>query len=146
MRLFLYSMSRSPVQILATLFDTGRCRRREGGYINPHYRRSPLPRVSKALGDDPKTLGESFPECNTRGRGSRGRGLPQVPKLVHSEKPFPSVMLPLGDDLTPSAPSPVFFLNLFPECNTRGRNSFFFGKPLPRVLMTRHSGKPSLFF
>jgi hypothetical protein len=31
MRLFLYSMSRSPVQILATLFDTGRCRRWEGG-------------------------------------------------------------------------------------------------------------------
>jgi hypothetical protein len=53
-----------------------------------HYRSRPLPRVSNALGEDPKTLGE---------------------------------------DLTPSVPSTVFFLK----------------KPLPRV---QHSGKKFYFF
>jgi hypothetical protein len=35
-----------------------------------HYRRRLLPRVPNALGEGPKTLGEAFPECNTRGRAS----------------------------------------------------------------------------
>jgi hypothetical protein len=35
-----------------------------------HYRRRRLPRVYLALGEEGKTLGEAFPECNTRGRGS----------------------------------------------------------------------------
>jgi hypothetical protein len=46
-----------------------------------HYRSHPLPRVPKALGEEPKTLGEAFPECNTRGRASG--------EVVHGEEVFP---------------------------------------------------------
>jgi hypothetical protein len=35
-----------------------------------HYRRRGLPRVPVALGEGPVALGEAFPECNSRGRGS----------------------------------------------------------------------------
>jgi hypothetical protein len=66
-----------------------------------------------------------------RGCLSWGRGLPRVPKIVHSGKPSPSVVLALGEDLPPSAPSTFFFFleNLFPECpflGTRGRNKLDF--------------------
>jgi hypothetical protein len=47
-------------------------------WSHPHYRSHPLPRVPKALGEEPKTLGEAFPECNTRGRASG--------EVVHGEK------------------------------------------------------------
>jgi hypothetical protein len=59
-----------------------------------------------------------------RGCLSRGRGLPRVTKIVHSGKASPSAVLALGEDLTPSVPF-VFLENLFPECNTQGRNLFF---------------------
>jgi hypothetical protein len=60
-----------------------------------------------------------------------GSGLPRVPNLVHSEKSSPSAMLPLGNDLTLSAPSPVFVKKLFHECNTQERNFFFFETASP---------------
>jgi hypothetical protein len=95
----------------------------------PQNTRGSLPRVQHS--------GKSL-----RGCPSRERGLPRVPKIVHSGKPSPSAILPLGDDLTPLVPSPFFLL--FPECNTRGRNFLFFIlKPLPRV---QHSGKKFIFF
>jgi hypothetical protein len=44
-----------------------------------HYSSHLLPRVPQALGEEPKALGEAFPECNTRGRASgdapHGEGL-----------------------------------------------------------------------
>jgi hypothetical protein len=56
-----------------------------GGYLlllSPrHYGSMSLPRVSNALGEDPKTLGEGFPECNTRGRPTG--------EAVHGEEAFP---------------------------------------------------------
>jgi hypothetical protein len=58
-----------------------------------------------------------------RGSGSRGRALPRVPKVVHLGKASPRAMVALGEDLTPS--TGFFLKKLFPECNTRGRNSFF---------------------
>jgi hypothetical protein len=121
------------------------------------------------------TMGDTcFPECqmhsrkgqkhsgkSLRGRLSRERGLPRVPKIVHSGKVWRCRRRPN-------------FLkkNVFPECNTRGRNLFkkklfpecctwgprvlaqgtrgriltgFYKSPLPRVPLPRHSGKP-LFF
>jgi hypothetical protein len=85
-----------------------------------------------ALGEGPITLGEAFPECNTRGRASGGAS--------HGEEAFPSVVLALGEDLTPSVPS-VFLKKLFPECNTRERN-LFFKSSSPSVIL----GKEILFF
>jgi hypothetical protein len=46
-----------------------------------HYRRQLLPRVPNALGEGAKTLGEAFPECNTRGRASGDAS--------HGEETFP---------------------------------------------------------
>jgi hypothetical protein len=46
-----------------------------------HYRSHPLPRVPQALGEELKTLGEAFPECNTRGRASG--------EAAHGEELFP---------------------------------------------------------
>jgi hypothetical protein len=103
-----------------------------------------FPECLKHSGKSQKHSGKKHSGKSLRGCLSRERGLPRVPKIVHSGKPSPSAILPLGDDLTPSAPSPFFLL--FPECNTRGRNFLFFSKPLPRVPMPRHSGKPPLFF
>jgi hypothetical protein len=116
---------------------------------------------------------------SSRGSGSRGRALPRVSKIVNSGKTSASATVALGEDLTPSA---VFFtllrvqhsgkkfhfFNLFPECNTRGRNSVFLlensslsascpgtrGRPvsfflisLPRVPGAKALGEgPGLFF
>jgi hypothetical protein len=97
-----------------------------GMSLDCHYQKSPLPQVSKALGGRLQNTRGRLPRVQhswkaNRGSDSRERGHPRVPNLVHSGKPSPSVMLPLGEDLTSS---PGFFL-LFPECNTRGRNSLF---------------------
>jgi hypothetical protein len=48
--------------------------------------------------------------------------------LLTVKRPSPSVVLALGEDLTSLMPSiffSFFLKKLFPECNTRGRNSFF---------------------
>jgi hypothetical protein len=65
-----------------------------------------------------------------------------VSNLVHSGKPFPSAILPIEDDLTPSAPSPFFYSS--PSATLGEEISFFFIlKPLPRV---QHSGKKFIYF
>jgi hypothetical protein len=71
-----------------------------------HYRSRPLPRVSNALGEDPKTLGE---------------------------------------DLTPSVPSTVFFFEKTssPSATLGEEILFFLKKTLPRVQL---SGKAFHFF
>jgi hypothetical protein len=71
---------------------------------------APFPECQKHSGKTPKHSGKASPSA-TLGEGQpgkrlRGRGLPRVPNLVHSGKPSPSVMLPLGENLTPS---PGFF-------------------------------------
>jgi hypothetical protein len=50
-----------------------------------HYGSRSLPRVSITLGEDPKTLGEGFPECNTRGRPTG--------EAVHGEDAFPECQI-----------------------------------------------------
>jgi hypothetical protein len=50
-----------------------------------------LPRVPVALGEGTVALGEAFPECNTRGRGSGEaahgeQAFPRVPHIAHSGK------------------------------------------------------------
>jgi hypothetical protein len=80
-----------------------------------------------------RTLGEAFPKCHPRPRG-RFNTVGVV-----------SFFLPFPECNTRGRNFLFLFWNLFPECNTRGRNSFFL-KPLPRVPMPRHSGKPPLFF
>jgi hypothetical protein len=95
----------------------------------PQNTRGRLPRVQHS--------GKAY-----RGSNSRGRGLPRVLNLVHSGKPFPSAVLPLGDDLTPSVPSPIFFT--LPRVQHSGKKFPFFKKKfLPRV---QHSGKKFIFF
>jgi hypothetical protein len=46
-----------------------------------HYGRQVLPRVPTALGEGSVALGEGFPECNSRGRGSG--------EEAHGEAAFP---------------------------------------------------------
>jgi hypothetical protein len=108
-----------------------------------HYGRHMLPQMPNALVEGTKTLGEAFPECNTRGRASgdasHGKGLPRVSKIVHSGKPLPSVILALGEDLTPLEPSAVFFEKSSSPSATLGEDN----NPLPRVL---HSRKKFDFF
>jgi hypothetical protein len=60
------------------------------------------------------------------GSGPRGRGLPRVSNLVRSGKPFSSVVLPLGDDLTPSVPSPIFLFFYSSPSATLGEEIHFF--------------------
>jgi hypothetical protein len=60
--------------------------RAPGGGV--HYRRQLLPRVPNALGEGPKTLGEAFPECNTRGRASGDAS--------HGKEAFPECIWPAG--------------------------------------------------
>jgi hypothetical protein len=97
----------------------------------PQNTRGSLPRVQHS--------GKSF-----RGCPSRERGLPRVPKIVHSGKPSPSVVLALGEDFTPSVPSARFcFFKLFPECCTRGRNLSFLKKIIFPECNTR--GRNSIF-
>jgi hypothetical protein len=86
----------------------------------------PLPRVTNALGEDPKTLGEGFPECNTRGR------LPG--KRFTGKRPSPSAKSrALGETFPECRPS------IRGRINTVGTISLFLKKiPLPRV---QHSGK-----
>jgi hypothetical protein len=83
----------------------------------------PLPRVTNALGEDPKTLGEGFPECNTRGRPTG--------EAVHGEEAFPECQISCTQK------------SLFPECNTRGRLFVLKKETLPQVL---HSGKKFVIF
>jgi hypothetical protein len=99
----------------------------------------PFPECQKHSGKTPKHSGKPSPSA-TLGEGQPG--LPWVPNMEHSGKPFPSAFLPLGEVLTPST---GFFL-LFPECNTRGRNFFFFLKPLPRVPVHLTLGEGRVFF
>jgi hypothetical protein len=77
----------------------------------PQNTRASLPRVQHS--------GKSL-----RGCLSRERGLPRVPKIVHSGKPSPSVILPLGDDLTPSPSSPFFYSS--PSATLGEEISFFY--------------------
>jgi hypothetical protein len=84
-----------------------------------------------------------------RGSGSWGRGLPRAPNLVHSGKPFPSAVLPLGDDLMPSVPSLIFYIFFtLPRVQHSGKKfSFFlFRKRLPQVPYALTLGKLPLFF
>jgi hypothetical protein len=77
-----------------------------------------LPRVPNALGEGAKTLGEAFPECNTRGRASGDAS--------HGEEVFPECQKSYTRG----------------RCNAVGVVRFFFGKPLPQV---QHSGKKFVF-
>jgi hypothetical protein len=87
------------------------------------------------------TLGEELPGIPL---SSRERGLPRVPKIVHSGKPSPSAVLALGKDLTPSVSSGFFLKKHLPRVQHSVKKFFFFYKnPLPRVL---HSGKKFDFF
>jgi hypothetical protein len=103
-----------------------------------HYGIRRLPRVPNTLEEGAKTLGEGFPLCNTRGRPS---GM-----LLTGKPPSPSAKSRALGEAFPECQATsrgqfnvvdaISFVYLFPECNTRGRNSFFW-KPLPRV---QHSG------
>jgi hypothetical protein len=68
-----------------------------GRSIRDRYGRQGLPRVPVALGEGPVALGEAFPECNSRERGSRGSRLPQVPKIAYSRKASPRGEEALGE-------------------------------------------------
>jgi hypothetical protein len=91
--------------------------RRQEGSSSPaeerHYKRQLLPRVSNALEEGAKTLGEAFPECNTRGRASGD--------APHGEEAFP--------ECHPSTRG---------SFDAVGAVHPFFLKPLPRV---QHSWK-----
>jgi hypothetical protein len=80
------------------------------------------------------TTGDAaFPEClihsgrhqnKHSGKASMSATLGEgLPGMLLTGKPSTRAKLPLGDNLTPSTSS--LFLPLSPECNTRGRNSFF---------------------
>jgi hypothetical protein len=64
-----------------------------------------LPRVPQALGEEAKTLGEAFPECNTRGRasGEAAHGEELFPECQKSyTRGTPRATVALGEGLTPS--------------------------------------------
>jgi hypothetical protein len=119
----------------------------DGRPSNRHYGRRRLPRVSNTLGKAPKqTLGEGFPECNTRGRPSgdashgeafhkgqaTSRGQFNTIDVISFFTPLPRVQH--------SGKKFLFFGNLFPECNTLGRILFFL-KNSSLSACPRHSGK-----
>jgi hypothetical protein len=61
-----------------------------------HYRSHLLPRVPQALGEEPKALGEAFPESNTRGRASGD--------AAHGEELFPECQKSYIQGRLPRAP------------------------------------------
>jgi hypothetical protein len=78
------------------------------------YIETPASPSAKCTRGRPQNTRGRLPRVQHSGKASRGRFswgscLPRVPNLVHLGKPSLSVMPPLGDDLTSSAPSPVFF-------------------------------------
>jgi hypothetical protein len=76
--------------------------------------------VPNALGEGPKTLREAFAKCNTQGRASGDAS--------HGEATFPECRASSWGRFNVVDAIHLFFLffkKLFPECNTRGRNSFF---------------------
>jgi hypothetical protein len=96
-----------------------------------HYGRRRLPRVTNTLGEGTKTLGEGFPECNTRGRPSGDAS--------HGEAFHKGQATSRGQFNTIDVIS--FFLPL-PRVQHSGKK-FLFWTPFPRV---QHSGKNFVFF
>jgi hypothetical protein len=101
----------------------------DGGKRQPLQETAASPSAKCTRGRGTNTRG-SLPRVQHSGKSlrgclSRGRGLPRVPKIVHSRKPPPSVILALGEALTPSVPStPVFFETSSPSA-TLGEEFFF---------------------
>jgi disease resistance protein RPM1 len=62
-----------------------------------HYRSRLLPRVPNALGEGAATLGEAFPECNTRGRASEDAS--------HGKEAFPESQKSCTRGSLPRVPS-----------------------------------------
>jgi hypothetical protein len=61
-----------------------------------HYRSHLLPRVPQALGEEPKTLVEAFPECNTRRRA--------FGEAAHGEELFPECQKSYTRGILPRVP------------------------------------------
>jgi hypothetical protein len=96
-----------------------------------HYGRRPLPRVSNALGEDPKTLGEGLPGKRfTEKRPSPSAKYRALGEAFH-ECRGPS----RGRFNVVGAISHFFIFLLFPECNTRGRNFLFFETSSPSATL-----------
>jgi hypothetical protein len=106
----------------------------------PHHRVVPAdgtlletpasPSVKCTRGRRKNTL-RSLPRVQHSGKSLRGclsreRALPRVPKIVHSGKTSPSAVTTLGEELTPSVLSAVFFENPLPGVQHLGKSFIFF--------------------